>query len=205
MKKKSLFNEKKEKETYDMECQLQVLSSAGLELLLHTKLILLLRKKLRYLVSTSKRIISNPRLILNKINSFMKLHLSHSDDFASKSNASVRPHKLPLVLKLAPSEQVRVKSFEEIASTLDERGRCEGLSYIPSVMNKYCGGIYTVKKRIKIFFDERNWKLIKIRNVVILDDVCCESHPSSGEDWAGCDRTCFLFWKEAWLERIRSD
>jgi hypothetical protein len=43
--------------------------------------------------------------------------------------------------------------------------------------------------------------MLKLRDVVILDGVYCESEGSSNEAWAGCDRTCFLFWKEAWLER----
>ena len=42
----------------------------------------------------------------------------------------------------------------------------------------------------------------KVRDVVMLDGVYCESAPYDRQDWAGCDRTCFLFWKEAWLERV---
>lgn len=100
---------------------------------------------------------------------------------------------------------VRVKSSEEIEKTLNEKGQCEGISYIRSVMNKYCGGVYRVKKRINLFFDERRWRLSKLQNVVILDGVFCESPPTQSEDWSGCDRTCFLFWKEAWLERVTED
>jgi hypothetical protein len=85
---------------------------------------------------------------------------------------------------------------------LDEEGRTDGLGFMTSAMRKYCGGIYTVRKRIRLFFDERRREMLKARNVVILDGVYCESPPDDTEDWAGCDRTCFLFWKEAWLERV---
>ncbi len=44
--------------------------------------------------------------------------------------------------------------------------------------------------------------LIQDKDVVILEGVHCEPPPDIGEDWAGCKRTCFLFWKEAWLERV---
>jgi len=100
---------------------------------------------------------------------------------------------------------VRVKPWNKIKETLNEKGQCEGLSYLKPVMDKYCGGVYRVRKRVNLFFDERRWRLSKLQNVVILDGVFCESRPDGGEDWSGCDRTCFLFWKEAWLERVTED
>ena len=44
-------------------------------------------------------------------------------------------------------------------------------------------------------------RMLRIRNTVILDEVYCEPPADGSDDYAGCHRTCFLFWKEAWLER----
>lgn len=103
---------------------------------------------------------------------------------------------------LRPGDRVRVRSFEEIQATLDATSSYRGLGYEPVVMNRYCGGTFVVRKRIDRFFDERRWKMLKVREVVILEGVFCEPPPKSLPVWAGCDRSCFLFWKEAWLERV---
>ena len=69
-------------------------------------------------------------------------------------------------------------------------------------MADHCGQEYVVGKRVRRFFDERTRRLLKLRNVVILDGVYCEPPRGDFHDYAGCDRTCFFFWKEAWLERV---
>jgi hypothetical protein len=107
-----------------------------------------------------------------------------------------------LHLALQPGVLVRIKSAAAIRQTLDERGRCDGLGYMTAAMGQYCGGTYRVRKRVERFFDERTRRMLKLRNVVVLDGVVCEPAADDDEDYAGCNRTCFLFWKEAWLERI---
>jgi len=108
-------------------------------------------------------------------------------------------------LGLKEGERVRVKLLEEIRDTLDGEGRCGGLGFMDVEMKKYCGGIYTVRKQVNLFFDERRWRMLKVRDVVILDGVFCELPAKAAEDWGGCDRTCFLFWKEPWLERVKPE
>ena len=103
---------------------------------------------------------------------------------------------------LAPGDRVRVRSREEIAATLDERNRCDRLSYMPEVMDRYCGQSFRVRRRVDRFFDERRWQMCKLRGVVILDGAFCEPSGLLGSDWAGCTRSCFVFWKEQWLERL---
>jgi hypothetical protein len=103
-------------------------------------------------------------------------------------------------LGLQPADLVRVKTYEEIQKTLDENGRCEGCAFT-FAMQQYCGRTFRVHKRINLFFDERSWKMLKTKNMVILEGAYCHSAPDVPLDWAGCDRSCFLFWKEAWLER----
>lgn len=112
------------------------------------------------------------------------------------------PIKVP-PLGLQPGEMVRVKSYAEILKTLDANRCYEGCALMP-IMREFCGRTYTVRKRIDHFFDERNRKLLKAKNMVILNEVHCHSEPDNYGDWAGCDRSCYLFWKEAWLERVQS-
>jgi hypothetical protein len=108
---------------------------------------------------------------------------------------------LPHPLNLRPGDRVRIRSPEEIRATLDPAGRCEGLDYMAWVMDAFCGRTCSVKKRIDRFFDERGRRMLKLRHVVILDGVFCEPDPRGTGPLAGCQKTCFLFWKEAWLER----
>lgn len=111
------------------------------------------------------------------------------------------PAARPLRLGLQPGELVRVRSRAEIQRTLDQSGRCAGLAYTP-VMDRHCGQTFKVRKRVGLFFDERTRNMLRVRDVVILDGAFCEPAGGLGVDYAGCTRTCFLFWKEAWLERV---
>ena len=120
----------------------------------------------------------------------------------ARPDQSGRARAQPEVLGLEAGDRVQVKSVEEIAATLDEEGKFEGLAYIPALMDRYCGQTYTVRKRAVRFFDERSWRMVKVKNVVLLDEVFCEPPRHIDCDWAGCDRTCFLFWKEGWLRRV---
>jgi hypothetical protein len=97
---------------------------------------------------------------------------------------------------------VRVKSFEEIMGTLNDENKFQGLAFTPATMSKYCGGTYTVLRRVGKIFDEKKWKLSKIMNVIYLDSVYCDGAGGAEKEWDGCDRLCFIMWKEGWLERI---
>jgi hypothetical protein len=114
--------------------------------------------------------------------------------------AAQGPAEAPPLLRLQAGERAKVKSLEEIRATLDANGKCQGLAYTPA-MEKFCGGTYRVFKRVDLAFDERKWKLSKMRNVVILDGVLCDGQGGLDKTWTGCDRSCFVWWKEAWLER----
>lgn len=113
------------------------------------------------------------------------------------------PVKLP-PLGLQPEEPVRVKSFEEIQRTLDVNGCYEGCAFM-FIMREFCGKTFKVAKRIDHFFDERDRKLLRARNMVILHGVHCHSEPDHAQAWAGCERSCYLFWKEAWLQRVEAE
>jgi hypothetical protein len=98
-------------------------------------------------------------------------------------------------LGLQPADLVRVKSEDQIRMTLDARGRHKGLLVTPE-MYRYCGLTFRVHGRVERMYLEESQQVRRIANTVLLRDVFC-----SGRD-VGCDRSCFLFWREAWLDRV---
>lgn len=107
-------------------------------------------------------------------------------------------------LGLQPGESVRVRPVADIHRTLNEKGQCGGLAYMPA-MERFSGRTFVVRKRIERFFDERTRKMLKVKGVVILNDVFCEVGLVDRADYGGCDRSCFLFWKEDWLVRASDE
>ena len=101
------------------------------------------------------------------------------------------------VLNLQPGELVRVKSESEILETLDSCGKSRGLAWIPC-MNKYCDRECRVYKRVEKIILESTGEIRKARNTVLLEGVICDG-------LYGCDRSCFPFWREVWLERVNTD
>jgi hypothetical protein len=95
-------------------------------------------------------------------------------------------------------ETVRIKTFEEIQETLDARGRCEGLQFMTG-MKKYCGREARILKKARMIFDEQSWRMVKLRNTYILENITCEGRDVF--DGEGCDRTCYFFWKGRWLRK----
>ena len=98
------------------------------------------------------------------------------------------------VLDLQPGDLVEVKSEPEIRSTLDIP-ECAGLPFLPE-MQQYCGNRYVVFKRVERIFLEESGRTRRLKNTVLLRDVICDGLHK------GCDRSCFFFWREAWLRRI---
>jgi hypothetical protein len=99
-----------------------------------------------------------------------------------------------------PFEQgdwVRVRSHEEILSTLDPFKELKGCAFLP-YMAQYCGTKQRVFRVMRFFLDERDYKRKKVRGVILLENVFCTGTPAFGE----CDRSCLLFWREEWLEKV---
>ena len=156
------------------------------------------RRHGRRLRLKARKVLSDPLIIYRKL---IRRLRAEAGTEPAPVDATAR---LRLIPPLQAGESVRVRSVQEIAGTLDADGRCDGMSYLDIVMNRYTGRTFTVRKRIEYFFDERNWKMRRLRDAVILDGVYCEPPIEAGVAWAGCSRSCFLFWKEAWLERVDS-
>ncbi len=102
-------------------------------------------------------------------------------------------------LSLRPGELVEVKSVEEILNTLDPNRKHRGLLWMTG-MRKYCGKRYRVLKNVEKIVLESNGEVRKMTNTVILDGVMCD-----GVEFCGCDRSCFHFWREAWLKRVEQE
>jgi hypothetical protein len=101
------------------------------------------------------------------------------------------------VLDLTPGEWVQVKTFDEIALTLDLHGKNRGLEF-SRYMIPFCGGTFRVLARMENFIDERDGSLRKLRNTVLLDSVVCGGATPSGP----CQRAEWLYWREIWLRRV---
>ncbi len=101
--------------------------------------------------------------------------------------------------KLREGDLVQVKSPEEIRATLDESRKHEGLKFLPP-MREHCGKVYRVQKRVRYILDEHDHRMRKVKNVVLLDGVICKGKGIYGRE--DCDRSCFFFWKDAWLRKL---
>jgi hypothetical protein len=101
-------------------------------------------------------------------------------------------------LNLRPGEWVRVRSVEEILATLDGNRRHRGLRWMTG-MRQYCGQRFRVYKPVERIMLETNGQLRKMKNTVLLEGVTCD-----GVEFGACDRSCYHFWREAWLQRVEN-
>lgn len=99
---------------------------------------------------------------------------------------------------LQAGDMVRVRSKEEIYSTLDFEKKFHGCTFL-DCMGEYCGTTQRVYKPMIRFLDERDFKFKKTRGIVLLENVFCDGNLVFGH----CDRSCFLFWREEWLEKMQ--
>ena len=100
-------------------------------------------------------------------------------------------------LGLQPGEQVRVKTKQEIVSTLDSTNSNRGLAFDPEMV-WYCGREARVLRRVERIIDERTGKLLRIkRPCIVLEGVTCR-----GAYHRCCPRADYPYWREIWLERV---
>lgn len=112
------------------------------------------------------------------------------------------PHpevRRPAPIEVNTGDRVRVRSLKEIESTLDANGSCKGCGFLLP-MARYCGQEFRVAQRVDRFFDERRWKMLKCKNLILLEGVHCDG--SGHPDTQGCQRMCFFFWRTEWVEKI---
>jgi hypothetical protein len=98
---------------------------------------------------------------------------------------------------LQPGDTVRVRTLEEISATLNYWGQVKCCGFMQE-MAEFCGTTQKVHKRLERFVDERDLQVKKSNGIVFLENVICRG----AKDFGSCDRTCFHFWREEWLEKI---
>jgi hypothetical protein len=99
---------------------------------------------------------------------------------------------------LQPGDVVRIKSKDQIISTLDTTNRNRGMTF-DAEMLKYCGREATVLRRVERIIDEDSGKMLHFKNpCIVLEGVVC-----SGDFHRVCPRSIYPYWREIWLERVR--
>jgi hypothetical protein len=113
------------------------------------------------------------------------------------SSAQAAAEEFVPAVQFKQGDLVRVRSRSEIDSTLDPFKELKGCAFLPE-MYQYCDTQQRVLRSMQHFMDERDYKLKKVHGVILLENVICNGTPTFG----ACDRCCFLFWREEWLEKI---
>ena len=92
---------------------------------------------------------------------------------------------------------VEVRSKDEILATLDERGRLDGMPFMPEML-RYCGQQFQVYKRAHKTCDTISgaYPSRSVADSVHLDLRC------DGSAHGGCQAGCLLFWNTAWLKSV---
>ena len=63
-------------------------------------------------------------------------------------------------------------------------------------MQPFCGQRFKVFKRMATLYQEESGHVRRLKDTVLLEDVQCDGLLMK------CDRSCYLFWREAWLKRV---
>jgi hypothetical protein len=94
-----------------------------------------------------------------------------------------------------PGEWVEVRSFAELRATLDADGALDGLPFMPEML-RYCGRRLRVSRRVEqTCVESGGVKIRRLPGVVLLEDLRCD-----GGAHDGCEKSCSLLWKDAWLK-----
>jgi len=127
--------------------------------------------------------------------------LWHGTPFPRKAGVIPIGRPTPgVMLNLKPGELVRVRSHDEILSTLDTGSRNRGLWW-DAEMVPYCGTTHRVLKRVTRIINEQTGKMQEMKNpCIILDSVVCQSRYSTCRMF--CPRSIYSYWREIWLERV---
>lgn len=97
-----------------------------------------------------------------------------------------------------PGQLVEVRESADIAATLDVSGRLDGMPFMPE-MARYCGGRFRVARTADTTCVE-GLGMRRLSTTVFLTGLRCD-----GAAHDGCQRSCLMFWKEAWLKPVEAD
>jgi hypothetical protein len=136
-----------------------------------------------------------PKQFNEKINQFQNLFFKSkiNSPESGTDNKKVRVRRP----RLQPGDLVQVKSLDEIMATLDKNRKYRGL-YFMGEMRDFCGKKFRVYKNVDRILLECTGEIRKIKTrTVFLENVICD-----GSKHGGCDRSCFLYWREKWLKKV---
>jgi hypothetical protein len=98
--------------------------------------------------------------------------------------------------KHSVGDWVEVRSKAEILSTLDSNAQLDGMPFMPE-MFAFCGKRFQVYKRAHKTCDT----VFPVRGRRVADAVHLETR-CDGSAHGGCQASCLIFWKDAWLKPI---
>jgi hypothetical protein len=98
--------------------------------------------------------------------------------------------------KLKVGDWVEVRSKDEILKTLDRSGQLDGMPFMPEMFS-FCGKRFRVYKRAHKTCDT----VFPVRGRRVADAVHLETR-CDGSGHGGCQASCLLFWKMAWLKPV---
>jgi len=102
-------------------------------------------------------------------------------------------------LHLKPGDVVKVRTYDEILSTLDSTNRNRGM-YFDAEEVPYCGQPARVRATVDRIIDEKTGKMITLKDHnVILEGVYCQARFSDRRML--CPRAIYSYWRETWLEK----
>jgi len=139
------------------------------------------------------RRVLGPRRV-RALKNFANDRLDDYDRMKGKPPVDLTPYR---GVELNPGDRVQVRDLPEIKATLNHFGQLKGCSFAPE-MEQYCGTTQRVLKRVERFVDERDFKILKTKGIVLLEGINCPGVASLGR----CDRNCFFFWRVEWLKKI---
>ena len=105
----------------------------------------------------------------------------------------------PMEIKLSVGDWVEVRGKEEILRTLDHEGHLDGMPFMPE-MFAFCGKKFQVYKRAHKTCDT----VFPVRGRRVADAVHLETR-CDGSAHGGCQASCLIFWKTAWLKPIKGN
>lgn len=114
----------------------------------------------------------------------------------AKKQPSLPSPALAESLDLKPGDLVEVRSAAEIWATLNAEGKTRGLYFMPGMWG-YCGRRLRVLLPIERMMSEKTGEMRALHQTVILEGVTC-----NGKAHGGCQRGCYVFWKDTWLRRV---
>ncbi len=153
-----------------------------------------------------------PQSMLRRLKLMVRRRMSPQTErrFKARTNAAMNwicsvtgKPRHPAELTVAPAvhlqagDWVRVRSKAEIDRTLNHWRQLRGCTFMPEMV-QYCESTQRVYKPLGRFVDERDLRVKTARGIVLLDRVICQGTAEFGR----CDRSCMLFWREEWLERV---